>query len=187
MSQRFQRILAAAFAACAFQAHAATITYDVVIDWTGGQLSGSRSAGYFSFDAGLAVPNASYTQADRLTAFSLELRGQTYSLADVGTGWLGFDGTGALSGFGIGTDCKPGVCYAYTGNPGSFYISYNAPSMLMGSVGDPQSLTSWGPGTLTLASSVPEPMSWALTLVGGFALIGRAMRHKAAQACSTFD
>jgi len=186
MGLKLHHGLAAVVAACAIQAQAAATTYDFVINWTNGELTGTSSAGSFSFDASLATPNASYTQPDRLTAFQFDLRGRTYTQADVGTGWLSFDGAGALSAFGIGTDCEPGVCHAYSGNPASFYISGNAPSVLLGSVGDPQFLTSWGPGNWTLASSVPEPASWSMML-GGFAFIGLAMRRKPGQTCSTLD
>lgn len=183
MGLKFQHGLAAIIAACAMQAHAATSTYEVVVNWTNGQLAGTSSTATFAFDAALAVPNATYTQPDRLTAFQFDLRGQTYTLADVDTGWLSFDGAGALSGFGIGTDCKPGVCYAYSGNAGSFSITYAA-QFLLGSVGDPQALTSWGSGTVAPASAVPEPASWGLMLAG-FALVGLAARRKSGPTCST--
>jgi hypothetical protein len=173
--------LAAILAACSIQAQAATISYDFVIDWIDGDLAGRSSAGSVSLDAALAQPGASYKRPDLLTDFQFSLRGQNFSLKDVTTGYLSFDGAGKLFALGVGTDCQPGICYVHGGQPASFAISYyatNAPDTFFASNGNPAFGTLNGKGAFSVASSVPEP---ATAVLVGISLcgVGLAARRRA--------
>ena len=148
-------------------AQAQTTAYSFEVNWTSGELAGTSSAGTLAFDTALAIPNAEYFQPNALSAFSFNLRGLSYDLSSVETGFLTFDANGQLRLLGVGTSCGPGYCGVVWGDTSSFYLVYDSQSRLdrfFGVSGDSVS-ASYGPGALQ-ASSVPEPSSVALLAFG---------------------
>lgn len=174
MNCAHRNILAVLMTVATLSAQAATITYEFVINWVDGDLVGSSSSGAVTIDAALALPGASYRRPDLLTDFQFSVRGQDFTLQDVTSGYLSFDDKAQLQALGVGTDCKPGVCYVYSGQPASFAISYfaaYAPDTFSASNGNPAGFTVNGKGAFSIASSVPEPSVWCLTMLG---LVGMA-------------
>jgi hypothetical protein len=150
-------------------ANAASTRYDFSIDWTQGSLIGTTSTGSLSFDSSLALPNASYKTPNTLLSFELNLRGQTHTLSEVTVGYLAFDSLGDLRMLGVGTDCKPGICYSYSGNEKSFSISYDSSlnnNKFFAYNGDAGGLLAFGSGAFSTTSSVPEANTLLMTAVG---------------------
>jgi len=168
-------------------AHAANQKYEFVVNWgTGvggtGELSGTSSTGWLSFDSSIAAPNAEYFEQDVLSDFGFSLRGHAYGLADVSVGFLTFDSAGDLRLLGVGTHCGSGYCASDPGNTSSFYLVYDSQSgqdRFFGVAGDPGWATSYGAGTFQIAP-VPEPSSAALLALGGLLVGAAGLRRRAA-------
>ena len=176
-------LIAAAIVAFAStsSAYAVETKYEITVNWSFGQLAGTSSHGWLSFDSSLATPNASYTQPDILSGFGFSLRGREYGLNDVRVGAMAFDSNAELHALSVGTDCVPGACYAnaWTGNTNTFYVLYdseNTSAPLFGIAVDAPLVVSGGAGSLQLAA-VPEPSTIALML-SGIALIGVASNRR---------
>lgn len=181
-----QQLLAAAVAAVAAvatigppsPATAAPVSYDYFVNWTSGELAGTTSSGWLSYDSALATPDAEYSDPGLLSGFGFTVRGRTFGLGDVKTGFMSFDHSGYLRDLLVGSRCNDAGCGVGAGDLGAFYLSFaqrNAPNRLDGTIGDPVGM-SMGAGDIPSAP-VPEPATAALVLLA-LGAIGAARRGR---------
>lgn len=161
-----QRCIAvAALAAAPVLSQAALITYDFTITLTAGPQAGNTVGGSFSIDNGIAPSGGGEFLGNSVTDFTLTYDGFTWDESIVESAFLRFDAFGALTTFGMGTNCNPGSCsisapgeWVLTGGPGL------APVLTNRWLYEPRNIE--GGGTVTFAlrqnGTVPEPGSLAL-------------------------
>jgi hypothetical protein len=159
-----QLLAASSLALACLSAPAATVNYAGVVD--SGPLSGSAFSGSFSY----ADPSAAFDGSVDLDAFTLDFNGQTYTLASgdlpavawfAGGSFLGVDYLD-LDSFGTAVQLTAGF----------FDLSEALFSYQVGS-------TDQGLGGFTEFTTVPEPTSAALLLVG-LGLLSASRRRSAA-------
>ena len=163
---------------------AADLKYDFVIDWQQGQLAGTQSVGWFSYDSSLATPNGVVVNPNVLSGFELTIRDVHFGLGSVTAPVVAFNAAGELDQIFMGTGCSVtgpipwGTCFVQPGNIGSFYLNVNYHAgFFNASVGDgPPSPPQVGlsQGVVTV---VPEPTSALLLLSGALAVAARSRRR----------
>ncbi len=179
ITKRKCTVAAAIFLGAISTSYAAPVKYDFSVNWNSGELAGSVSNGWFTFDSALALPNAQHFSQHTLLDFGFSMRNSFYGVSDVQTGSLTFDHNGALRIMSVGTDCGPGFCRSNPGNTNSFYVVFDSQSRLdrfYGVAGDSGYATSYGPGAAQV-STVPEPET-LLLLLAGLGVMGIARRKR---------
>jgi len=88
---------------------AAPLSFDFTATATSGVLNGATASGTFSFDSTSALPG-DVNAVGLLTGLDFTWNGVPYTELTANTGWLSFDGSGSLSGFGFGNNCAAGSC-----------------------------------------------------------------------------
>jgi hypothetical protein len=165
-------LFAASLALAAGSAFADDVDYLFTLNWLSGPLTGTSSSGSLSFSGSLVAPNAEYFGTASLTAFSLDVAGTFYGLADIEVGFLTFDANADLRLLGVGTSCDPGSCGISPGDPPGLLMVYDSQSQLdrfSGYYWPANADQSAGAGSFAVAA-VPEPSAIALLLGGGVLL-----------------
>lgn len=155
----------------AMAAQATPVTYDFSANVVSGTASGSTASGYFTYDSSTVAPSQFVDAAGLFSDFAFAWRGVNYTEVTANTGYLGFDGTGALQDFLFGTACVAGSCSVAATSQDWMVASYGFTFAEGGAV-----QFSDAP-TFMLRSQVPEPGSLAL-LGLGLALLPMARKKK---------
>lgn len=165
--------LAFAAAACGLAvapaAEATPVTYGFAVHVYSGPLAGTDESGTFSYDSGIAAPDAWLFQKGLLSAFDFSFNGRTYDVTTVDTQVMTFDEWGNLRSFVIGNACDfDGFCgvtagqdqWWIAGSPFTSEIAYSVPgfinfgwgtmewSQIHASVAEPGTLGLFGLGLL---------------------------------------
>jgi hypothetical protein len=165
--------LTAAAAVFTPAAMATPITYNFTVNVNNGPLAGTVENGTFAYDSSSVVPGGFNNATGLLTGLAFTFNGTTYNAGTANTGYLAFDGSGALTYFVFGNNCFAGTCAATPGtnqwwvSPGTGGFVYSLPGL--GTDND---------GNVTFALvTVPEP--GALGLFGfGLLLLGLGARRR---------
>ena len=150
-------IAAAVLWGASLSVQASPVTYDFSANVTAGALSGSTVNGFFSYDSSSVAPLQSIDASGLLTSFGFNWGGVAYDASTVGTGYLSFDGSGALEDFLFGNSCSAGSCslaingqdwmldsYGFTFVEGGAVLFSDAPSFALHNVPEPSSVALMG-------------------------------------------
>jgi hypothetical protein len=109
--------LALGLASLPCAALAVPITYDFTVNGgPDGPLAGVISSGFFSFDDSIIPAGGGNLSATTLfTDLEFTWNGIAYDETTAESGALGFDASGALSGWLFGSNCNPGTCFILPG------------------------------------------------------------------------
>jgi len=168
-------VAAALFGACA-AASATTITYDFTVTATTGPLAGDTANGSFSFNSSvIPVGGGEVGLTGLLTSLTFTWDGIAYNASTANTGYLHFNGSGALTDACFGNNASPDACQANQGteqwvvNLGNSFFGYSVPQP------GNNNPTAWI-GTASFSRArVPEPATLALL---GLALAAVAVMRR---------
>lgn len=180
-SKSFLALCAAVFVISA-PAVAAPTSYSFTSNWYSGELAGTKTDGYFTFDSSSIVPGRRIETISLLTDFRMELRGFVYTGADVTSANGTFRADGSLSQITFGTWCEIqepwqtgqplplGTCAASSNDRWNFFLQYDAGHpAYAGSIGDGGNFA-FSSATTTIepreVAAIPEPGSMSLLLLG---------------------
>lgn len=190
--------LALALAATALfvvpSAQASPVDYDFAVNVTSGPLLGTpTSSGSFSYDTSSIVTGGYITQVGLLTALHFSFNGIGYNASTANTGYLGFDSTGNLTSFVIGSNCGYNEAVGYetcTVQAGSDQWSIATVNGFLGSAftystsNSPSSSDGFAYGTVSFSqvdappvASVPEPDTLGMFGFGAL-LLGVFVRRR---------
>jgi hypothetical protein len=197
--KRITASLKAAFAAMALWSScvtAAPVSYSFTAHWYAGQLAGTESEGYFTFDPAAVQSGNTVHSLALFTDFSFEMRGFTYTENEVTSALAAFGNDGMLTKVVFGTNCDIqypfgapyGTCGAASNDRWNFFLQYDiAHPTYAGTVGDghvesdPTTFGRFSIATMTVsprAAELPEPAGLALSLLALAALRVTARRAR---------
>jgi len=157
------------------------VSYYFTASWHSGELAGSKTDGYLTFDSSSIAPGQRVESVSLLTDFWMELRGYTYTEADVTSASATFRSNGSLSQIAFGTRCELqypaqtgqpaplGTCSASSSDRWNFYLQYDASLPFAGGAIGDSDATGFSRATTRISPrevvDVPEPGSVFLSLL----------------------